>query len=133
MSTGPVTDSRKQLGLWGETAACTYVVNTLGWRVLIRNWRCRHGELDIVALDDSVLVIVEVRTRAGRGYGSPLESVDKSKQIQLVKMTTQFLASSFAVENGLDDGHAVRIDVIGIWMENGVMSRFVHLRNAVEL
>ena len=51
----------------------------LGWTVLDRNWRGHAGELDIVALDGDELVLVEVKTRTGRGFGRPAEAVPDTK------------------------------------------------------
>ena len=68
-----------------------------GYRIIARNWRCRQGELDIVAflISDMVptIVVVEVRARATDYFGSPLESVTHAKQKKLRSATKKFLAS----------------------------------------
>ena len=68
-----------------------------GYRIIARNWRCRQGELDIVAflISDMVptIVVVEVRARATDYFGSPLESVTHAKQKKLRGATKKYLAS----------------------------------------
>lgn len=62
-----------------------------GLQLLARNWCCRHGELDLVMLDGSTVVFVEVRYRRQRGWGSALESVDARKQEKLIATAQLFL------------------------------------------
>lgn len=73
---------RQQIGRAAEDAAVTFV-ESQGLLVLLRNFRRRTGELDIVALDMDTLVIVEVRTRSSNAYGGAAASVDFRKQVKL--------------------------------------------------
>ncbi|PSK95663.1 uncharacterized protein UPF0102 [Murinocardiopsis flavida] len=73
------------LGQWGEDAAAAYLKRE-GMRILARNWRCRHGELDIVASHGGVLVAVEVKTRSSGRFGSPLEAVGPEKRARLRRL-----------------------------------------------
>ena len=66
------------LGQSGEQAAAEYL-ETEGFRLLARNWRCADGEIDIVAVDRQTLVVCEVKTRSGNRYGTPLESVQPAE------------------------------------------------------
>ena len=61
------------VGRYGERVAVRHV-EARGWRVLDTNWRGSEGELDIVALDGDVLVVVEVKTRSSLGFGHPAEA-----------------------------------------------------------
>ena len=83
-----------------------------GYRIIARNWRCRQGELDIVAflISDMVptIVVVEVRARATDYFGSPLESVTHAKQKKLRIATRKFLTSESCVYG------AVRFDVASV-------------------
>lgn len=81
------------LGPRGEELAAIYVRKTLGYRVLARNVRCPHGELDIVALDGETLVIIEVRTRATEVFGSPESSIRFKKRQALQRSIKWFIAS----------------------------------------
>ncbi|WP_435163232.1 YraN family protein [Paenibacillus glycanilyticus] len=84
-------DRRRQTGLAGETAACQYLENG-GYTVIERNWRCRSGEIDIIATIDDTLVFVEVRTRrAGGRFGTAAESVDRRKQQQVALVAQVYL------------------------------------------
>ena len=71
-----------ELGKKGEDLAVDYLVNK-GYRILERNWRSGHKEIDIIALIDSVLAIVEVKTRKSSDYGEPDIAVGMMKQRML--------------------------------------------------
>lgn len=120
---------RKQLGAFGETFVRQYLVRTLGWRILLSNWRCRFGEIDIVGQDVHCLVIVEVRTRQSRGFGSAVESVDWKKVRRLRKLSERLL---YTMPELTEYCNRVRIDVIGLTVQNGAVYGFQHLRNAVD-
>src|SRR5262245_6163655 len=93
-------------GNWGEEEALKYL-QKLGYKILERNWRYKHLEVDIIALDQNTLVIVEVKTRKSSDYGAPEAFVSKTKQQHLVR------AANFYLEKR-DFHHACRFDVISI-------------------
>ncbi|HEY2506897.1 MAG TPA: YraN family protein [Streptosporangiaceae bacterium] len=95
------------LGQRGEQLAADFVTRA-GLRVVARNWRCAAGEIDIVALDVETLVIVEVKTRAGVRYGTPLEAVTPQKARRL-----RGLAVRWAQARG-EFFDEIRIDVVGV-------------------
>lgn len=64
-----------------------------GYTVLDRNWRCELGEIDLVAAQGSVLVVVEVKARASDRFGSPALAVDDRKQRRLRRLAAQWLAA----------------------------------------
>ncbi|MEQ9463014.1 MAG: YraN family protein [Haliea sp.] len=78
-----------------------------GWRILQRNYRCKVGEIDIIAMDDSQLVFIEVRSRSNRRFASAAASVDRRKQQKLLRAATVYLRSVGAREN-----YPCRFDVI---------------------
>lgn len=78
------------VGRYGERVALRHVVSR-GWQVLDTNWRGKDGELDIVALDDDVLVVIEVKTRSGHGFGHPAEAVTPRKLARIKRLTGQWL------------------------------------------
>ncbi len=82
---------RRALGAYGEDLACAYLTEH-GYRILARNWRCRNGELDIVALDGDCLVGCEVKTRSSQRFGAPEESVTPTKVARLRGLVAQWLA-----------------------------------------
>ena len=82
---------RQRIGLRAEDAAAAYL-RAHGARILLRNYRCRCGELDIVAqLGESELAIVEVRTRSSSAYGGAAASVDAAKRQRLVRAASLLL------------------------------------------
>ena len=95
------------LGRSGEQAAAEYL-ESCGLRILDRNWRCAAGEIDIVAVERYALVVVEVKSRTGMAYGSPLEAVSRAKRARLRRLAVQWLNA-----HGVRFDH-VRIDVVGL-------------------
>lgn len=85
-----MTDARMQRGLDCEALAVTHL-QLGGVEVLARNLRCRAGELDIVARDNQILVVVEVRQRTNEDFGGALESVSWRKQRKIIRATRYFL------------------------------------------
>jgi putative endonuclease len=100
-------DGRRELGRRGEALAEAFL-RARGYAIVGRNFRCRAGEIDLVALDGPVLVFVEVRSCRGDRAGTPLESVDARKRAQLARVARHFLAA-----RGWHDREA-RFDVVGI-------------------
>jgi len=111
------------LGAHGERIAAAYLVRA-GARVLDRNWRCREGELDIVAREGSALVFCEVKTRRGTGFGHPVEAVTPTKQRRLRMLAQRWLAAH--------DEHApdLRFDVVGVLLRHSRPPLVRHLRAA---
>ncbi|TMR21000.1 YraN family protein [Nonomuraea turkmeniaca] len=72
------TKNDLELGKQGEQIAVIYL-EAKGMKILERNWRCRYGEIDIIAEDGPTLVVVEVKTRSSRSHGTALESVNPAK------------------------------------------------------
>ncbi|MFG1999374.1 YraN family protein [Spirillospora sp. NPDC048911] len=93
------------LGRRGEDAASVYLVE-LGWTILDRNWRCRQGEIDIVAHDGRQHVVCEVKTRKNTMLGTPFEAITPEKAIRLRR-----LAWRWAAQHGVP-GAAVRVDAL---------------------
>ena len=111
------------LGAHGERIAAAYLTDS-GLRVLDRNWRCRDGELDIVARDGDALVFCEVKTRRAVGFGHPVEAVGHVKQRRLRVLAQRWLATH--------DEHApeLRFDVVGVLVQADRPALVTHLRAA---
>lgn len=77
--------AKDALGQRGEALAVNYLEET-GLRVIDRNWRCADGEIDIVAIDGHVLVVVEVKTRTSLAYGHPFEAITEAKLQRLQRL-----------------------------------------------
>jgi putative endonuclease len=70
---------------------CAELLRRAGLRVLARNWRCRHGEIDLVAEEGATLVFAEVRYRRGQGFGGAAESVTAAKRARLLAAARLYL------------------------------------------
>jgi putative endonuclease len=112
--------SGQELGQRGEDLAAAHLTR-LGWRLVCRNWRCPRGEIDIIAVDDQALVFCEVKTRAGLGYGDPLEAITYAKVTKLRELASYWLQTN-PVRG------AVRFDAIGVVIERGCEPRLSHVR-----
>jgi Holliday junction resolvase-like predicted endonuclease len=64
-----------------------------GYVIIARNWRCKRGELDVVACRDAVLVVCEVKARASNAFGTPAEAVTPAKQLKVRRATADFRTS----------------------------------------
>jgi putative endonuclease len=80
-------------GRLGEEAACAYLAAS-GMRILARNWRAGHLELDIIAQDNGTIVFAEVKTRAAQGLESPHEALTPAKRSRLVRAAGMWLSSN---------------------------------------
>jgi putative endonuclease len=84
-------DARRTLGDAGEAAVAEWYAHH-GYRIVDRNWRCRDGELDVVAARDGEVVFCEVKTRRSTAYGAPVEAVTVAKQRKLRTLALRWLA-----------------------------------------
>lgn len=83
-------DARRAFGRAGEDAAAD-LYRELGFKVVDRNYRCRHGEIDLVARAGKLVVFCEVKTRRTNAWGEPSEAVDHRKQGRLRRLAAQWL------------------------------------------
>ena len=83
--------AKDAVGRYGEDVAARHLTEA-GLVVLERNWRCREGEIDIVARDGDVLVVCEVKTRRSTTYGTPLEAVTYRKAARQRVLAARWLA-----------------------------------------
>jgi putative endonuclease len=120
-----VRDGRRRLGAFGERLAALHL-EAKGYRILSRNFRCREGEIDIVAQDGDTLVFVEVRTRRGDALGGPAESVTAFKEARLVAAATAYVQALAELPAGQ------RIDVVAVQLSpSGRLLAIDHLEGAV--
>ena len=91
--TTPETPHNQCFGAWGEELVATWYLEH-GYAIVARNWRCRQGEIDIIASSGSVLVICEVKTRANADFGSPASAVDVNKQQRLRRLAAHWLSEN---------------------------------------
>lgn len=99
---------RKAIGALGEELALAHLL-AHGLQLVLRNYRCKLGEIDLVMLDRGTLVLVEVRCRASNDYGGAAASVDWQKQRKLVKAAEHLLMKRPDLRR-----YPARFDVIAI-------------------
>jgi putative endonuclease len=80
----------KTIGQRGEDAAAAFLERS-GFTIVERNWRCKSGEVDIVALDEDTLVLCEVKTRRSISKGSPEDAVTLAKQRKIVRLAEAYI------------------------------------------
>ena len=115
----PVKAARQGLGRTGERLAAEELTRQ-GYRIIERNFRCRHGEIDLIAENANDLVFVEVKTRRGNVYGLPEDAVTPRKQQKIVQVATYYLDLHTCSERSW------RIDVVAVQLSaNG---RFEEIR-----
>jgi len=114
--------SRGELGALGEQLAVEHL-RALGLQILARNWRCRYGELDVIAADgDHTVVFVEVKTRTGDRFGGVAQAVTRAKVRRIRRLAGVWLASQ-------DNRWAqIRIDVIGVRVGRSRTPEVMHLQ-----
>ncbi len=106
-------ESNVSLGERGEDAACR-CLESKGYEILERNWTCRYGEADIIALDkNGTIVFVEVKTRRSLAAGMPEEAVSKAKRRRYENIALEYMSSA-----DWEDGTPVRFDAIAICVKD---------------
>jgi putative endonuclease len=115
-------------GELGEEIAANFLI-ARGFRIIERNFRCKGGEVDIIARDpgDKSLLFIEVKTRRGLSYGVPQLAVTPFKQRQISKAALTWLG-----KNRLHDTNA-RFDVIAILLHTDGQHAIDHIKNAFDL
>jgi putative endonuclease len=109
------------LGRLGEDAATAFLEEH-GMRIVERNWRTRHGEIDIIAREGRTLVFCEVKTRRGTAYGPPLGAITPQKAARL-----RLLVGLYLAQEGAHPG-PIRIDAIGILWGREAPVSLAHVR-----
>lgn len=115
---------KDDLGRAGEERAARYLAER-GYEVLDRNWRCRDGEIDIVAGHGADLVVVEVKTRSAIGFGHPFEAIDDRKRARLWRLAAAWAAAHPEMARGRE----LRIDAVGLIGPDPARARIEHLED----
>jgi putative endonuclease len=129
-------DPRRRLGARGEQLAAEHL-HRLGFRLLARNVRTRHGEIDVIAFDGKTLVFAEVKTRrvwrqVGAAGCDPLGSLRPRQRARLRRLAVAWLSSQRAGEGGAPPfAQAIRFDAIGVVLDDAdALLRLDHLEGA---
>jgi putative endonuclease len=114
MRRGSAAGSTFVRGRGAEARAIALLVDR-GYAIVARNWRCRLGELDVVARDGDTLAFVEIRSRADGAHGSAVATVGAAKQRKLAQVAAAYLACVRPV------ARACRFDVVGLTGDDVVL------------
>jgi putative endonuclease len=100
-------NAKDVLGQQGEQIAASFLADA-GLVILERNWRCKEGEIDIVAVEGKTLVICEVKTRSGLRFGTPIEVITRQKAWRLRKLAVLWVNAHDVIFE------EIRIDIVGV-------------------
>ena len=103
---------KKKFGSIGEQIAVEYLEKN-DYKILERNFYCKQGEIDIVAMDKDEIVFIEVKTRSSNDFGVPSEAVNYVKQKHMYRSAKYFLYKLDLLES------LVRFDVVEVLIERG--------------
>ncbi|MBP2216389.1 YraN family protein [Arthrobacter sp. CAN_C5] len=113
--------AKDSLGRRGEALAASYLEGT-GLQLVDRNWRCPLGEIDLVAIEGSVLVVVEVKTRSSLNFGHPLEGISS------VKLRRLYLLGALWAEAHELRFSEIRVDAVAVVDDGTGEPRLEYLR-----
>jgi len=111
-----------KIGIKGEQIAAEYLLNK-GYIILHQNWRSGKKEIDIIALKDNVLTIIEIKTRSRSDHSFPEEAVNKKKQAFLKSAALAYADANPQYVN-------IRFDIISILMTDDTVNEIVHFEEA---
>lgn len=118
--------AKDDLGRAGEQRAAEHL-RAHGYTILDRNWRCPQGEVDIVAVDGTDLVVVEVKTRRSEIFGHPFEAIDERKRARLWRLATAWICA----HRDLARGRRLRLDAVAVLGSDPATATVEHLRDAL--
>ncbi|MEU1886267.1 YraN family protein [Micromonospora sp. WMMD987] len=118
-----MTKRNQAVGAYGERCAVQHLIGA-GLRPVARNWRCREGEIDVIAWDGPVLAFCEVKTRRGDAYGSPAEAIVPAKARRLRGLAARWLAETGTTADEL------RFDVLSVRLPQAGPARVEHVKGA---
>jgi putative endonuclease len=117
---------RQEVGKLGEKVAQKFL-KKWGYRIRETGFRCRHGEIDIIAQKKDHLVFVEVRTKSNLDFGTPEESITRAKKERIIASALTYTSTHQNLPS------LWRIDVVAIELDDkGQTKRIEHIENAIE-
>ena len=114
--------AKDALGRQGEDVAASYLADQ-GFTVVERNWRCEHGEIDLVGVDGRDTVFVEVKTRSSTAFGHPFEAITDAKLARLRRLAVAWCDAQTGPRP-----QVIRIDAVSVLIRDGALPFVEHLR-----
>jgi len=118
------TETNQELGRRGEDAAAVFL-QSLGHRIIERNWRCRFGEVDLITEDGDTLVFCEVKTRRSLTAGEPLEAITPQKQRRYSRLAQYWLSGHPEA-----DDRTVRFDAVSLLVKSEHKAEITLIKDA---
>ena len=124
----PSPPGNRKTGEIGEEVAANFLISH-GYRIIERNYRCKGGEIDVIARapEDKSLVFIEVKARRDLSYGVPQLAVTPFKQRQISKAALTWLTKNRQLDSN------ARFDVIAILLHSDGQQSIEHIKNAFDL
>jgi putative endonuclease len=119
-----MSSHRQTIGHWGEDVAVEYL-SAKGYSILARNVHCAHGEIDIVARKDDLLVFVEVKTRTSHSFAFPEDAVTRRKQVFMLSAAEDYL------QKHPESGESWQFDVIAVEGAPGGKAKIEYFENVI--
>lgn len=104
---------KHKIGVYGEEKAVEYI-KKIGYEIIQRNFRCKVGEIDIIARDKEELVFIEVKARTNIKYGNPIEAINTIKKKHMYRAIQYYLISEKIEYN------FIRIDAIEVYLKKEI-------------
>jgi len=120
-----LSEARIALGKQGEDMAADHLLEK-GFTIIVRNYRQKTGEIDIIARDNECLVFIEVKTRKSSRFGQPFEAVTTKKQAQISRVALHYMSCHKLLDQ------PARFDVISILIDKNGKPAIEHLYNCFE-
>lgn len=120
-------DHRKELGFKGEDIASNFLKKK-GYKIIQRNYKCKYGEIDIIAEQNKVIAFIEVRTVQSENFGIPQDFITNIKTDHISKSALNYIKKENLFE------HSCRFDFIAITFSHTLSEpKIEHIENAFEL
>ncbi|AOZ72546.1 hypothetical protein BK816_03900 [Boudabousia tangfeifanii] len=113
--------TNQEVGKIGEDIACRVLADN-GWSIISRNWRCRYGEIDVIAVKGQEISFIEVKTRRGKSHGSGIQAIDPRKLNRIRKLARLWLQSSS------DFFTQINIDALEVQLHDDLSSKVRYFR-----
>ncbi|QEK13626.1 YraN family protein [Crassaminicella thermophila] len=120
-----MNSSRRNLGVLGEKIASEYLQKK-HYRIIKSNFKCRFGEIDIIAYKNDTYIFVEVKTRSSLSFGRPIEAINTTKKNHLLKSGQYYIQIS-----NLKDCN-FRFDAIEIIISSPISPKVNHIKNIIQ-
>jgi putative endonuclease len=118
----PPKKTNRETGQHGEQLAAEYLIS-LGYKILERNWRYSKSEIDLIAMHENILVLIEVKTRSYDFFGTPESFVSDHKELLMHEAASVYMEK-------IQHDWEFRFDIIGILLNNDGTHTLEHFTDA---